>query len=125
MILDHLTLPVADYATSKQFYLRALAPLEIGIVVEFGEVAGFGRDGKGELWLSGGSALPPMHIAFAASTRAQVDAFHAAALAAGAKDNGAPGIRAIYHPHYYAAFVIAPEGHNIEAVCHQPEHRPE
>lgn len=120
MILDHLTLPVADYARSKQFYLRALAPLEIGIVVDFGEVAGFGRDGKGELWLAGGQAHPPMHIAFAARTRAEVDAFHAAALAAGATDNGAPGIRAVYHPHYYAAFVIAPEGHNIEAVCHVP-----
>jgi catechol 2,3-dioxygenase-like lactoylglutathione lyase family enzyme len=120
MILDHLTLHVADYAKSRQFYLRALAPLEIGIVVEFGEVAGFGRDGKGELWLAGGQAYPPMHIAFAARTRAEVDAFHTAALAAGAKDNGAPGIRAVYHPHYYGAFAIAPEGHNIEAVCHLP-----
>ena len=120
MILDHLTLHVADYEASKAFYLRALAPLSIGIVVEFGTVAGFGRDGKGELWLAGGSAQPPMHIAFAAETRAEVDAFHTAALAAGARDNGAPGIRTIYHPNYYGAFVIAPEGHNIEAVCHRP-----
>jgi catechol 2,3-dioxygenase-like lactoylglutathione lyase family enzyme len=121
MILDHLTLHVADHERSKQFYLRALAPLGIGIVVEFGRVAGFGREGKGEFWLAEGPPPPPLHIAFAAATRAEVDAFHAAALAAGAKDNGAPGIRAIYHPDYYAAFVIAPEGHNIEAVCHRPE----
>jgi catechol 2,3-dioxygenase-like lactoylglutathione lyase family enzyme len=121
MILDHLTLPVADYERSKAFYLRALAPLGIGIAVDFGRVAGFGRDGKGEFWLAEGAPPPPLHIAFAAASRAEVDAFHAAALAAGAKDNGAPGIRAIYHPDYYGAFVIAPEGHNIEAVCHRPE----
>ncbi len=121
MILDHLTLHVADYEKSTQFYLRALAPLAVGVVVEFGEVAGFGRDGKGEFWLAAGVATPPMHIAFAARSRAEVDAFHAAALAAGARDNGAPGIRAVYHPDYYGAFVIAPEGHNIEAVCHARE----
>jgi catechol 2,3-dioxygenase-like lactoylglutathione lyase family enzyme len=121
MILDHLTLQVADYETSKAFYLQALAPLSIGIVVEFGQVAGFGRDGKGEFWLAGGVGQPPMHIAFAAESRAAVDAFHVAALAAGARDNGAPGIRAVYHPSYYGAFVIAPEGHNIEAVCHRPQ----
>ena len=121
MIIDHLTLHVADFAASKSFYVRALAPLSIGIVVEFGEVAGFGRDGKGELWLAAGAAQPSTHIAFAADSRARVDAFHAAALAAGARDNGAPGIRAIYHPSYYGAFVIAPEGHNIEAVCHRPQ----
>ena len=121
MILDHMTLHVADFEKSKAFYLRALAPLEIGIAVEFGQVAGFGRDGKGEFWLAAGSAQPSMHIAFAAAKRAAVDAFHAAAVAAGAKDNGAPGIRAIYHPNYYGAFVIAPEGHNIEAVCHRAE----
>lgn len=120
MILDHLTLQVADWAASRAFYLRALAPLGIGIVVEFGEVAGFGRDGKGEFWLAAGEPQRPMHVAFAAATRAEVDAFHAAALAAGARDNGAPGVRAIYHPDYYGAFVIAPEGHNIEAVCHRP-----
>lgn len=121
MILDHLTLHVADYEPSRAFYLRALAPLEIGIVVEFGRVAGFGREGRGEFWLAGGASQPPMHIAFAARSRAEVDAFHAAALAAGARDNGAPGIRTIYHPDYYGGFVIAPEGHNIEAVCHRPE----
>jgi len=121
MIIDHINLTVADWDRSRAFYLRALAPLGIGIVVEFGRVAGFGRDGKGELWLAEGAALPPLHVAFAAATRAEVDAFHAAALAAGARDNGAPGLRPIYHASYYGAFVIAPEGHNIEAVCHRPE----
>ncbi|MFO0690442.1 MAG: VOC family protein [Myxococcota bacterium] len=119
-MLDHLTLHVADHAASRAFYLRALAPLGIGIVVEFGEVSGFGRDGKGEFWLAAGEPQRPMHLAFAAATRAEVDAFHAAALAAGGRDHGAPGVRTIYHPHYYGAFVIAPEGHNIEAVCHRP-----
>jgi len=121
MIIDHLTLHVADYSASKAFYLRALAPLGIGVVVEFGEVAGFGREGKGEFWLAAGAAQPSTHIAFAAASRAEVDAFHAAALAAGARDHGAPGLRPIYHASYYGAFVIAPEGHNIEAVCHRPE----
>ena len=121
MIIDHISLHVADYARSKAFYLRALAPLGIGIAIEFSETAGFGRDGKGEFWLAAGPSQPPLHVAFAAETRAEVDAFHAAALAAGGKDNGAPGIRTIYHPHYYGAFVIAPEGHNIEAVCHRAE----
>lgn len=121
MILDHLTLPVADFEASKRFYQQALAPLGIGVVVEIDGVAGFGREGKGELWLSGGQAHPPLHIAFAARTRAEVDAFHAAALSAGARSNGAPGLRPIYHENYYGAFVIAPEGHNIEAVCHAPQ----
>ena len=77
MILDHLTLPVADYETSKQFCRRVLAPLGIGIVVEFVRVAGFGRDGKADFWLAGGESRPPLHIAFAARSRAEVDAFHA------------------------------------------------
>lgn len=121
MILDHLTLPVVDFAASRRFYEAALAPLGIGVVAEFERVAAFGRDGKGELWLTGGEGRPPLHIAFSARCRAEVDAFHAAALAAGARDNGAPGLRPIYHASYYGAFVIAPEGHNIEAVCHAPE----
>jgi catechol 2,3-dioxygenase-like lactoylglutathione lyase family enzyme len=121
MILDHLTLPVADFEASRQFYRQALAPLGIGVVFEHDRVAAFGRDGKGELWLAGAEAHPPLHIAFAARSRAEVDAFHAAALTAGARSNGAPGLRPIYHPNYYGAFVIAPEGHNIEAVCHDPE----
>ena len=121
MILDHLTLPVVDLEASKRFFRQALAPLGIGIVVEFDRVVAFGRNGKGELWLAGGEGRPPLHIAFAARTRAEVDAFHAAALAAGARNNGAPGLRPAYHASYYGAFVIAPEGHNVEAVCHAPE----
>ncbi|MEZ4334421.1 MAG: VOC family protein [Myxococcota bacterium] len=118
MIVDHLTLQVADLARSKAFYREALAPLAIELVVEFDGVAAFGRGGKGELWLAVGEPQRPMHLAFAASCRAEVDAFHAAAVAAGGRDNGPPGLRAVYHPDYYGAFVIAPEGHNIEAVFH-------
>lgn len=125
MILDHLTLHVADYAKSKAFYLRALAPLGVVTVLDFGAVAGLGRDGKADFWLAsapaGQAPQRPMHIAFAARSRAEVDAFHAAALAAGATDNGGPGVRAIYHADYYGAFAIDPDGHNVEAVCHRPE----
>ena len=121
MIIDHITLLVRDFQRSRQFYLQVLAPLGIGISTEFEGVAGLGRNGKGELWLRGSDQpQTPLHLAFLAENRQQVDAFHAAALAAGARDNGAPGVRTIYHPHYYAAFVTDPDGHNIEAVCHAP-----
>lgn len=83
---------------------------------------GFGKNGKAELWFGkGGTPQLPMHIAFTADNRKQVDQFYEAALAAGGKDNGAPGIREIYHPNYYGAFIIDPDGHNIEAVCHNQE----
>lgn len=122
MILDHLGYAVSDYAQSKAFYDAALKPLGIGLVMEVQGWAGYGRGGKPELWFGqGGAPQQGLHIAFAAENRAQVRAFHAAALAAGAKDNGPPGIRAHYHPHYYGAFVIGPDGHNVEAVCHLPE----
>ncbi len=122
MIIDHIGLAVSDYARSKDFFTTALAPLGITLVVEVAGWAGFGRGGKPEFWF-GTHSRPqhPMHLAFAAESRAQVDAFHAAALKAGAQDNGAPGLREIYHPHYYGAFVIGPDGHNIEAVCHRPD----
>jgi len=121
MIIDHITLQVSDYARSKQFYLQALAPLGIQICMEFDNIAGFGKSGKGEFWLSAiGQPQGPMHIAFIAENREQVRRFYDAALAAGGTDHGAPGIREIYHPNYYGAFVIGPEGHNIEAVCHTP-----
>ena len=121
MIIDHLTLLVRDFQRSKQFYTQVLATLGIGVATEFDGVAGLGKNGKGELWLRGSDQpQTPLHIAFLADHRQQVDAFHAAALAAGAKDNGAPGVRDIYHPNYYGAFVIDPDGHNIEAVCHTP-----
>jgi catechol 2,3-dioxygenase-like lactoylglutathione lyase family enzyme len=120
MILDHIGLAVSDYSRSKAFFSQALEPLGITLVTEVAGWAGFGRDGKPEFWFGTHSKVQnPMHIAFSAESRAQVDAFYEAALRAGAKDNGAPGIREIYHPNYYGAFVIGPDGHNIEAVCHR------
>jgi catechol 2,3-dioxygenase-like lactoylglutathione lyase family enzyme len=122
MIIDHIVLAVGDYARSKAFFSSALAPLGIALIVEIEGWAGFGRNGKPEFWFSAQPPVQlPMHIAFAAADREQVRAFHRAALAAGGTDHGAPGIREIYHPNYYGAFVIGPDGHNIEAVCHRPE----
>ena len=129
-MLDHLGFTVADYPRSRAFYERALAPLGYGVVMEVTrtmsggyEGCGFGPPGKPAFWVGVGTgeAGRGMHIAFAAKTRAEVDAFHAAALAAGGVDNGAPGLRPHYHPHYYGAFVFDPDGHNVEAVCHAPE----
>lgn len=122
MIIDHIGLAVTDYQQAKEFFTQALAPLGIELVMEVQGWAGFGRAGKPEFWF-GAHKEPnkPMHIAFLAENRAQVRAFYAAAIAAGGKDNGVPGIREIYHPHYYGAFIIGPDGHNIEAVCHLPE----
>ena len=125
-IIDHIGLTVSDLARAKAFYTKALAPLGIVLVAEFpasvtggSDVLGFGKGQKGEFWLSGGPRmLPHVHVAFIASSRAMVDAFYAAALAAGGTDNGAPGVRAHYHADYYGAFVCDPDGHNIEAVCH-------
>jgi len=122
MILDHIGLAVRDFAKSRAFYLAALAPLGIRIVKEGDGFAGFNREGKGGLWISGGGQpAAPIHVAFAAKDRAEVRAFYAAALAAGGRDNGAPGLRGQYHADYYGAFVLDPDGHNIEAVCHAPE----
>jgi len=122
MIIDHIGLSVSNYARSKAFFAQALAPLGITLVKEVHGRAGFGRNGKPEFWFGANSQTQnPMHIAFAAENRAQVNAFYEAALKAGAKDNGPPGIREIYHLNYYGAFVIDPDGHNIEAVCHRPE----
>jgi catechol 2,3-dioxygenase-like lactoylglutathione lyase family enzyme len=126
--LDHVTLTVRDYALSRSFYEKALAPLGITRIMEFGQACGFGRDGKPDFWIGSGPAsfqkpehltiITPTHIAFAAKGRAEVEAFYAAALAAGGKDFGAPGVRAHYHPKYYGAFVLDPDGHDIEAVFH-------
>lgn len=121
MIIDHFGVTVSDYDQSKQFYLKCLAPLGIELVMEVEGWAGLGRNGKPEFWFGPGDTVhAPMHFAFAAENRGQVDRFYEAALAAGGKDNGAPGIRAIYHPDYYGAFVYGPDGHNVEAVCHNP-----
>jgi len=112
---------IGDYERARDFYLAALAPLGYALVMEFDGVAGLGADGNPDLWIQrGGRVEPRLHLALRAGTRAQVDAFHAAALAAGATDNGGPGLRPQYHPNYYGAFVIDPEGHNLEAVCHAP-----
>lgn len=129
-MLDHLGFTVTDYPRSRAFYERVLAPLGYGVVMDVTkeisggyEGCGFGPPGKPAFWVGvgTGTAGKGMHIAFTAKTRAEVDAFHAAALAAGGVDNGAPGLRPHYHPNYYGAFVFDPDGHNIEAVCHTPE----
>ena len=120
-MFDHLGIGVSDLAKSKAFFLEALAPLGVGMVMDEPDAAGLGKGRKPSLWLGEATAKPaPLHIAFAAENRAQVDAFYRRAIAAGGKDNGPPGLRPHYHPNYYAAFVIGPDGHNIEAVCHTP-----
>jgi steroid delta-isomerase-like uncharacterized protein len=122
MMFDHLSFGVSNLALSKAFFLQALAPLKAAVVMEGPYGVGIGQDMKPSLWLhETQERLAPVHIAFAAESRADVDAFHQAALAAGGKDNGAPGLRPHYHPNYYGAFVIGPDGHNIEAVCHQAQ----
>ena len=127
-MLDHIGYAVADIGRSKTFYRAALAPLSITLIVEVTAEqtgkdahAGFGANGKPFFRVgTGARRAGPVHVAFTAASRAQVDAFHEAAIAAGGKDNGAPGIRSHYHPNYYGAFVLDPDGNNIEAVCHSP-----
>jgi catechol 2,3-dioxygenase-like lactoylglutathione lyase family enzyme len=127
-MIDHVGIGVRDYAASKRFYAAALRPLGFGLVMEVPlehtggrGVAGFGAAPKPEFWISGDTPnTPPVHVAFRVEARQVVDEFHAAAIVAGGRDNGAPGIRAHYHPHYYGAFVHDPDGHNIEVVCHNP-----
>lgn len=127
-MIDHLGIAVADYGRSRAFYEAVLATLGYGVAMEVTreqtgsyDGCGFGPAGHPHFWIgTGGSATGGVHIAFSAASRAQVDAFHAAALAAGARDNGAPGLRPHYHANYYGAFVFDPDGHNIEAVCHLP-----
>jgi catechol 2,3-dioxygenase-like lactoylglutathione lyase family enzyme len=128
-MLDHVGFSVSDYERSKAFYALALAPLGYTLIMEVGAdrteaghpAAGFGAGGKPDFWIGGeGGINHPLHVAIAAKDGASVDAFHRAALAAGGKDNGAPGLRPHYHSNYYGAFVLDPDGHNIEAVCHAP-----
>jgi catechol 2,3-dioxygenase-like lactoylglutathione lyase family enzyme len=122
MVFDHIGFHVADFAASKDFFTKSLAPLGIGISAEGEGWAMVGRQGEGNFWFGGFGTNPgPIHLAFAAKTREEVRQFYHAALGAGGKDNGAPGLRPQYHAHYYGAFVIGPDGHNIEAVCHAPE----
>jgi len=124
-MLDHVGFEVSDLSRSKAFYETALEPLGIGLMMEFEGAIGFGKETehgpKPFFWVQarGRSPVSGAHIAFGARETDQVDAFHAAALAAGGTDNGAPGLRSIYHPGYYGAFVLDPDGNNVEAVCHR------
>ena len=120
-MFDHIGIGASDLARSKAFFLEALHPLGIGVVMEFPEAIGLGPPNKPMFWLSPVSNPPsPLHLAFVAVSHAQVEAFYRSAIAAGGKDNGPPGLRPQYHANYYAAFVIGPDGHNVEAVCHGP-----
>lgn len=122
-MIDHIGIAVSNYNKSKAFYSKALAPLGIELIVEVHGWAGFGIEDKAAFWFgpadSGEQIQTPMHIAFRASKTEAVDQFYRAAIEAGAKDNGKPGLREIYHPNYYGAFVIDPDGHNLEVVCHE------
>ncbi len=120
-MLDHISIRVADYDRSKKFYSEALAPLGYSLMMESASGAGFRKEFIPDFWIKQGVPSPSIHIAFSSDSRANVDAFYRAALAAGARDNGPPGLRSNYHPNYYGAFVLDPDGYNIEAVCHQPE----
>jgi catechol 2,3-dioxygenase-like lactoylglutathione lyase family enzyme len=121
-MFDHIGFGATDVAASQAFFLQSLAPLGATVVMEGPHGVALGHKGKPSLWISPTTEKPAhLHLAFTAETRKQVDEFHAAALAAGGKDNGPPGLRPHYHASYYGAFVIGPDGHNIEAVCHDPE----
>lgn len=129
-MLDHVGFAVADAERSRRFYEQALAPLGITLIMSVppdktiagGTAHGFGSNGKPYFWVGDNEAVGEgTHVAFEAESRAEVAAFYEAALAAGGRDNGPPGIRPHYHPNYYAAFVFDPDGINIEAVCHHPE----
>jgi catechol 2,3-dioxygenase-like lactoylglutathione lyase family enzyme len=127
-MFDHVGFSVSDYAKSVAFYTKALAPLDVTLKFEVtremsgdGAYAGFGVE-RPQFWIGEGkNIVKSLHVAFAAKDRATVDTFYKAAIAAGGKDNGPPGLRPIYHPDYYGAFVLDPDGNNVEAVCHLPE----
>jgi catechol 2,3-dioxygenase-like lactoylglutathione lyase family enzyme len=128
-MIDHTGVVVSNFAKSKEFYSKALSAIGYELLVEFPasitghtDAAGFGEPPKPDFWIGKGTPNnPPVHIAFRVDNRALVDAFYKAAIAAGGQDNGPPGLRPHYHPDYYGAFVLDPDGHNIEAVCHTPE----
>lgn len=125
-MIDHMGLQVSNLTASKDFYQKALAPLGYALIMELTKEqtggfagAGFGVPPHPDFWIGEGTPnQPPIHVAFRAADQASVDAFYTAALAAGGRDNGAPGLRPQYHPNYYGAFVLDPDGHNIEAVFH-------
>jgi len=128
-MIAHVGILVSDIEKSKKFYAEALKPIGYRILREYGVTpsrptasAGFGEPPRADLWLyQGGRSQVPIHIAFQVNTRSLVDAFYQAAIAAGGKDNGKPGIRPQYNPNYYGAFVLDPDGNNIEAVCREPQ----
>jgi catechol 2,3-dioxygenase-like lactoylglutathione lyase family enzyme len=123
-VLDHIYVNVSDYERSRGFYEKALAPLGVSLVFEREpNTAAFGREGRPQFFITDQRkpTTENLHVAFSCPDRATVDAFHAAALEAGGTDNGAPGVREIYHPAYYGAYVLDPDGNNIEACCHTPE----
>jgi len=130
-MIDHLSLSVTNFERSRDFYVKALGPLGYEVVMEFSReqipelaverVAGLGANRKPDLWLQPAPSVVPCHVAFGCTNRAMVNAFYEAALAAGGKPNGAPGPRPQYHANYYGAFVLDPDGYNVEAVCHLPE----
>lgn len=128
-MIDHTGIVASDFEKSKLFYSNSLAAIGYGLLLEFPasvtgntDVAGFGEPPKPDFWVSKGIPNnPPVHVAFRVGTRALVDAFYQAAISSGGRDNGPPGLRPHYHPNYYGAFVLDPDGHNIEAVCHEAE----
>lgn len=121
-MFDHVGFGVSDYAASKAFFLKTLQPLGVTVIMEGQYGIGLGQNGKPSLWMYQTTEKPAhLHLAFVAANRKQVDEFYRAALEAGGKANGAPGLRPHYHANYYGAFVIGPDGHNVEAVCHKPE----
>jgi catechol 2,3-dioxygenase-like lactoylglutathione lyase family enzyme len=120
-VFDHIGIGVSNLQASKNFFLEALAPIGVGVAMEVSDAVGLGQGRKPSFWLGQAEGRPlPLHLAFIAQNRNQVSEFHRRALAVGGKDNGPPGVRPHYHAHYYAAFVIGPDGHNVEVVCHEP-----
>jgi catechol 2,3-dioxygenase-like lactoylglutathione lyase family enzyme len=120
-MIDHTGVNVRNYETSRAFYQQALAPLGYAMLMEFEEAAGFGVEGQPDFWIEGDAKVGDglhTHVAFRADSRHAVDEFYRAAVKAGGKDNGAPGLRSDYAPDYYAAYVLDPDGNNVEAVCH-------
>jgi catechol 2,3-dioxygenase-like lactoylglutathione lyase family enzyme len=125
-MIDHTGVVVSDFAKSKKFYNEALGAIGCSLLMELSEggvdMAGYGESEEPDFCITKGTPNnPPVHVAFRVSSRAHVDKFYKSAMAAGGRDNGAPGLRPRYHPNYYGAFVHDPDGHNIEAVCHRPE----